>query len=459
MVLGFARSLPTDGFAGLAVSLVSLPAGRDSTASQPRFRISITAAVLVGNALEFYDFVVYAFFSVYIAKAFFPSTMPMSGILASLAIFGVGFGARPLGAIVIGLYADRRGRRPALLLTMWLIALATMLIAVLPTYAEIGIAAPALLVLCRLVQGFAYGAEVGPATAYLMETAPPSRVGLSCSLLFAGQGIAACMAGLLGSTLASTLTAAEMQEWGWRVPFLAGAALTPLAVYLRRHMPETLATSGDVPRRVIGLKRPPRSAVSVLLFTVILLGGTVANYVGTYLSTYAATVLTIPMPLALRTAFVVGGATFAFGLLGGWLSDRVGRRPVLLVSRVVCTALAVPAFSYLIANPSTTSLWAVAGLLAAFNALAGGALFAAIPESFSGSRRATAMSIVYACGVAVFGGSTQFVVAWLIQRTGDATAPGWYMLATGAVATVATLMLGETHHARQGMPSASRAGA
>ena len=401
----------------------------------------------MGNALEFYDFVVYAFFAVYIGPAFFPPNAPMRGVLAALAVFGVGFVARPVGAVAMGIYADRHGRRPTLLLTMGVIAVATTLIALLPTYAQIGLAAPALLVLCRLAQGFAYGAEVGPATAYMLEAAPSSRTGLYCSTLFAGQGLAACVAGVMGSGLASILTADDMQSWGWRVPFAAGAALTPVALHLRRHMPETMPAARGEARAVARPNRRRGVAVNIALFTIVLIGGTVANYVGTYLSTYAATTLAIPMPQALSTAFFVGAATLAFGLLGGWLSDIVGRRPVLVWSRLVCTALAVPAFVFLTEHPGAVALWTVASLLAAANALTGGALFAAIPESFEGRQRATAMSIVYASGVALFGGSTPFVVAWLIERTGNVVAPGWYMLATGAVASLATLALSESNPA------------
>ncbi len=440
---------PSDTKAMAAASLSDEP-----VRERRPYRVKVMVAAAIGNALEFYDFVVYAYFAAYIGRAFFPPSAPMTGLLAALAVFGVGFVARPLGAVAMGAYSDRRGRRPTLLLSMGLIAAATTLIAVLPTYSQLGATAPVLLVLCRLVQGFAYGAEIGPAAAYMLEAAPSSRAGLYCLTLFAGQGVAACLAGLFGTGLASVLKSNEMQDWGWRLPFVAGAALTPVALYLRRHMPETLATS-NVPAGATIVHDPRRNRASkVFLLTIVLLGGTVANYVITYLPTYAATTLAIPMSRALSTAIVVGAVTFCFGLLGGYVSDRVGRRPALVWARIGCTTLALPAFAFLVAHPTNASLWAVAALLAGINALAGGALLAAIPESFDAHSRAAAMSIVYASGVAIFGGSTQFVVAWLIEKTGDPTAPSWYMVVTGAVACLATLALRETHPPTQRNTSA-----
>lgn len=411
----------------------------------PGIDLRVVLSTAVGNALEFYDFVVYSFFSVYLARAFFPPDVPGADLLAALAVFGVGFLARPLGALVMAQYADRRGRRPALLLSMALMAVSTLAIAALPGYAQLGVAAPMLLVTLRLVQGFAYGAEIGPATAYLMEMAPPSKVGLYCASLFAGQGAAACLAGLLGSTLAASLDPLQMQAWGWRLPFAAGLLLMPLALYLRRRMRESLMADARRPSSLIAASPAGRPdwRTGLQLMTV-LLGGTVANYMFTYLSTYAATVLKVPMPQALMTATVVGALTFVFGLLGGLLSDRWGRRPVLIGSRLACTVLALPAFLMMTAHPDAWTLWIIAGGLSALNALTGGAVFAAIPESFPLGHRARAMALVYASGVALFGGSTPFISAWLVQRTGDPVMPGWYMTATGALALLATWRLKES---------------
>jgi len=392
----------------------------------------VVASALLGNAIEFYDFVVYVFFATYIGHAFFPASDRVTGVLLALAVFGVGFVARPVGAIVLGRYADRRGRRPAMLLTIWLITGATCVMALLPTYRDIGVAASVLLTVCRVIQGFCFGGEVGPSIAYLAEIAPSRRRGLYCAGMFAGQGAAVCAAGIIGTATTWWLTPEQMQDWGWRLPFLVAAGATPFAVLLRRRMPESLsAPQADAAQQ----QGPRRGTVVALSFAI--LGGTVANYVCTYLPTYASLALGMPAVASVSVAIMVGIATLVFGLLGGWLADNHGRRVVLLVSRLACALLAVPLFAWLSAERSTYALWVTAAVLAAANAINGGALFVAMAESFAARRRATSISIIYAIGVAIFGGSTQFVVAWLGQATGSPLAPSWYLLATSLVAFLA----------------------
>src|SRR5471032_3368517 len=185
----------------------------------------VVAATVAGNALEFFDFVTYSFFAVQIGQTFFPSSNEFASLLASVGVFGVGFVFRPLGGILIGAYADRAGRRPAMLLTIVLITVGTMGLALTPSYASIGLAAPVIVVLCRLVQGLALGGEVGPSSAFLIESVPPLQRGLYASWQLASQGVATLVAGALGIVMISTLTPAELQAWGWRVPFAAGLLL------------------------------------------------------------------------------------------------------------------------------------------------------------------------------------------------------------------------------------------
>lgn len=393
----------------------------------------IVAATVAGNAFEFYDFVTYAFFAVYIGQAFFPASTPYASLLLSVGVFGVGFVFRPLGGVLIGAYADRAGRRPAMLLTIALITVGTIGLAVTPSFQTIGIAAPILVIVCRLVQGLALGGEVGPASAFLIEIAPPGRRGFYASWQLASQGMAAFAAGLLGLALSVVLTKQQLGDWGWRVPFLLSLLLIPLALYLRRSMPETLehgSSRGGLPREKLS-----RHSRLIVLAVLLILGGTVSTYVGTYMTTYAIATLHF-QPAAALTATVVGGfCTLVFSLVGGRLSDTYGRRPVMLVPRIVLAVVIYPCFLLLDAAPSPAMLFAVTAAITILTAMSAAPALAIIPELLPLSIRASGLAIAYAVGVSLFGGSTQFVITWLIGATGDPTSPAWYVTLT-SIATI-----------------------
>jgi MFS family permease len=412
-------------------------------AQRQRVPPGVVAATVAGNALEFYDFVTYAFFAIYIGRAFFPAATPMGSLLLSVAVFGVGFFARPVGGVLIGAFADRHGRRSAMLLTITLITFGTLGLAATPSYARIGVAAPIIVVLCRLVQGFALGGEVGPASAFLIEAAPEGRRGLYASWQLASQGAASAVAGLVGVAMYTSLTPEAMSAWGWRVPFLVGLLLVPLALYLRRRMPETLPAA---PMRAPGSRSAllVRHRRLILLAFLLVLGGTVSSYVVVYMTTYAIATLKMSPGIGLAAAIVGGSVTMGCALLGGWMSDRFGRRPTMLWPRILAAILTVPAFLLLVARPSAGMLLAVSGLLAALTAISGAACFAAVPELLPRRIRATGISIVYASGVTLFGGTTQLLVAWMIDATGNPVAPAWYVAATSIVAIAAMAALPES---------------
>jgi len=403
----------------------------------------IVAATVAGNALEFYDFVTYAFFAVYIGRTFFPASTPLGSLLLSVAVFGVGFVSRPLGGILIGTFADRAGRKPAMLLTIVLITVGTLGLALTPSYASIGMAAPIIVVLCRLVQGLALGGEVGPSSAFLIESAPATRRGLYASWQLASQGVATLVAGVLGIAMISMLSPAQLQAWGWRVPFAAGLLLLPVAFYLRREMPETLhaARTEAVNTGMSGLAKHKGI---IALATFVVLGGTVSNYVGTYMTTYAITTLKFTPLIAMGATVMVGIATLAFSLLSGWLCDRFGRKPVMLWPRLATAVLTVPAFELLIAHPTQGTLLAVTTFLAALTAISGAASLVAIPELLPRGIRATGLSIAYSIGVAIFGGTTQFIITWLIGATGNPAAPAWYVAGTSVITALAMMALPES---------------
>ena len=414
-------------------------ASRQATERVP---IKVVAATVAGNALEFYDFITYAFFAVYIGRAFFPATDSFTSLLLSVAVFGVGFVSRPLGGIVIGAYADRAGRKPAMLLTILLITVGTLGLALTPSYETIGVAAPIFVVLCRLVQGLALGGEVGPATAFLTEIAPPKRRGFYVSWQLASQGIAALVAGAIGMAMSLILTAEQLGSWGWRVPFLLCLLLVPIGIYLRRDMPETLdhGSAGAVSGRVKVQAHSKLIALAVL----IIMGVTVSTYVANYMTTYAIATLKFPPSVALAATVIGGIAVLICALLGGWLADRFGRRPVMLWPRVIVAVATWPLFLWLTKDPSPTTLFLASAFLGGMTSISGAASFAAIPELLPRSVRATGLSIAYAIGVSVFGGTTQFIVTYLIGATGDPASPAWYVALTSIISAFAIWALPES---------------
>src|SRR5476649_1642317 len=332
----------------------------------------VVAATVAGNALEFFDFVTYSFFAVQIGQTFFPSSNEFSSLLASVGVFGVGFVFRPLGGILIGTYADRAGRRPAMLLTIVLITDGTMGLALTPSYASIGVAAPVIVILCRLVQGLALGGEVGPASVFLIEAAPAGKRGLYSSWQLASQGLAVLAAGLLGLGLALVLDKEALKLWGWRVPFVLCLLLVPVAFYLRRAMPETYEHD---PRARLG-----EHARFIVLAVLIILGGTVSTYVANYMTTYAIATLKLPPATALTATIVSGVALFAGALAGGWLSDRYGRRGVMLWPRLLVTLTTWPLFLLLARQPSASTLYLATIVLTVLTAVSSAASLIVIPE-------------------------------------------------------------------------------
>ncbi|WP_019938727.1 MFS transporter [Bordetella sp. FB-8] len=413
--------------------------------TNPRVTPGVIAAVAAGNALEFFDFLVYAIFAIFIGEAFFPADHPLTSLLVSLAVFGVGFVTRPLGGILFGYLGDTIGRRAALLWTIGFITLGSLGIALTPTYASIGIAAPIIVVVCRLLQGLALGGEVGPASAFLIEIAPKNRRGLYQGWQMASQGIGVLLAGVLGLSTSLVLTSGQLQSWGWRIPFLFSALLVPLTVFLRRRMPETVLHKSE--RREVSHATRARHGIGIKLFvaaTVVIAGGAVTAYLGLYMTTYAIHTLKMPVRVALVATVIIGIFQFVFALLGGMLCDRFGRRPLMIYPRVVAVVVLVPLFKFLVAFPSVLSLMVVCACLAIINALAGGASLIAVPELFRPESRALGMGTIYAIGVAVFGGTVQFATTWLIHFTGSPAAPAWYVAGISLVAALAAMAMPET---------------
>jgi MFS family permease len=412
-------------------------------------------AVVVGNALEFYDFVTYAFFAAQIGRTFFPSDHPGSSLLASLATFGVGFLTRPLGAIVIGRLADRRGRKPAMLLSFALIGSSLLGLGLTPSYAQIGIAAPILVIFFRLVQGFALGGEVGPSTAFLMEAAPPLRRGLYISLQATSADVAVFAAGLVGMALAAVMDPLALDQWGWRIAVLLGAVILPFGWFARRGLTETLIETGvndrdPVPGNHAGYRRV------ALMGLIMLAAATTTNYILEYMTTYASTTLHMAMGPALGATAIIGLCGVVCDPLSGWLSDRFGRKPVMIAPWVFLLAIIFPTFWMLGNYRTQAALYFACALLAIASTLSTGTVLVAITESLPMRIRAGTLAIIYALAISVFGGSTQFLVAWLTQITGNPLAPAWYMAAGVIAGLVAVSRIPETAPVKQGRVRADK---
>jgi MFS family permease len=398
-------------------------------------------AVVVGNGLEYYDFVTYAFFAAQIGRTFFPSNVPGTSLLASLATFGVGFLTRPLGALVIGRFGDRAGRKPAMLLSFLLIGVGVVGLPLIPSYASIGVLAPVLAIAFRLLQGFALGGEVGPSTAFLMEAAPPLRRGLYISLQATSADFAVCIAGLVGVGLASVLDASALDAWGWRVALLLGAAIIPVGFVLRRTLDETLHT----PSQAREEPASPRGYVRIVALGLILLGAaTTTNYLLEYMTTYASATLGMSAKIAFGATAVIGLSGLICDSLGGWLSDRWGRKPIMIIPWMFLAIAVFPSFWLLERLRTGAALYTACAVLGSLSTLSSATIIVAITESLPRRVRSAGIAITYALAISVFGGSTQFFVAWLIRATGNPLAPAWYMFCGVIIGLITLSQLPET---------------
>jgi MFS family permease len=413
----------------------------------PRLSAKQVLAVVAGNAIEFYDFVTYAFFAVQIGRTFFPSDTPGASLLASLATFGAGFLTRPLGAIVIGRYGDRHGRKPAMLWSFGLMGIAVIGLPLTPSYASIGVLAPILVVAFRLLQGFALGGEVGPSTAFMMESAPLHRRGLYISLQSMSADGAVMIAGLIGVLLASVLSPAALESWGWRVALLAGAGIIPFGLAMRRRLMETLhlpQSADDGPVAPGGYARIIAAGLAMLA------AATTANYVLDYMTTYASATLGMPVRLALGATVVVGLCGVICDPISGWLSDRIGRKPVMIVPWCCLLVSIFPAFHLLGAMRTGVVLYATTALLAVASTLSTATVLVAITEALPRRVRSGGLAIMYALSISVFGGSTQFIVAWLTRVTGNPMTPAWYLIGGVTLGLIAILSMPETAPVKTG---------
>jgi MFS family permease len=422
-----------------------------SHASTKEFGVKrAVVAATIGNMLEFYDFITYSFFAIEIGHAFFPARSDYGSLMLSLATFGAGFVTRPIGGIVLGIYSDRVGRRPAMLLSFALMGGAILAIALTPSYDTIGLAAPIIVVIARMAQGFALGGEVGPTTAYLMEIAAPERRALVVSWQPASQEIAATAGALVGVILSRTLAPEALDAYGWRIAFLIGALCLPFGLWMRRGLPETIqqqrGTAATEPSNHLRLAR--RYIRVIVLALMILASGTIATYVTQYMTTYAKNTLHVASSLAFAVSLVSNAVGIAGALLGGWLADLWGRKPVMIWPQLAALLLTYPTFLWIVDAPGALSLLLGFGALSLIASLPFTAFYAAFTEALPQEIRGGVFATIYAAAIATFGGTAQLVVTWLLHVTGNPLAPAWYLLLAAAVGLLAMMLMPETAPAK-----------
>ncbi|MCI4592551.1 MFS transporter [Sphingobium sp. BYY-5] len=399
--------------------------------------------VASGNFLEMFDFMVFGYYATYISKAFFPTGSEFASLLLTLMTFGAGFLMRPVGALVLGAYVDHHGRRKGLLLVLGLMALGTLAIAITPTYEQIGLAAPLIILAGRLVQGLSAGVEVGGVSVYLNEIAPPHRKGFFTSWQSASQQAAVVFAALIGLIVSTSLSPETMQAWGWRIPFIIGCVMIPFLFIIRRHVEETEAFLNRKEHPKIGqiMRIIGNNWGIVLQGALMAVMTTVFFYMITaYTPTFGSKVLNLGAGDALFVTACVGLTNFILLPVMGALSDKVGRRPLLITATVLGAVLAYPLMSWLVADPSFGKLLAVELLLAAIYATYNGAFIVYLTEIIPGHVRTVGFSLAYSMATAIFGGFTPAISTALIGVTGDKAIPGAWCAAAAVISLLALLI-------------------
>jgi MHS family proline/betaine transporter-like MFS transporter len=398
----------------------------------------------IGNFFELFDFTIYGYFAVAITRAFYPS----GSMYGTYATFGAAFLMRPVGAIILGAYGDRMGRRAALVVTIGMMAAATGITGLIPTYQSIGVLAPVLLVICRLVQGFSTGGEWGGAAAFLVEYSPPGKRGLTGSWQQFSTQIGALTGSISAALLAANLSEADFYAWGWRIPFLCGFLLGPVGYFLRRKVAETPAFERTVETRTVE-RSPLRVAVRefggrmVQAFGLSIVG-CIANFIFVvYLVAYAINTMHLPPGAAFSCAVASGSVVVVLTPLVGALSDRIGRRPLILACGVLNLVFDYPLFLLAIRGGTYGDLMLALVCNAVFQALYTGTIPSILAEMFPTRVRYTALSLSYGLAVVLFGGFAPLISTWLVGVTGNPFAPAFYVMAGGALSAIAILSMRE----------------
>jgi MFS transporter, MHS family, proline/betaine transporter len=406
----------------------------------PSMRRMIVAAT-IGNVLEWFDFVVYGFFAVTIAEVFFPAGSPTVSLLITFGAFGLAYLVRPLGAIVVGGFTDRAGRKAGLLLSIALMMIGTTLMAVTPGYATIGLAAPILLTLSRLLQGFSVGGEFGSAVSFLAEHGGRRR-GFAASWQFATGGMITVLASLFGVTLTTLLSHDQLVDWGWRIPYFFGMLVGPAGLYVRAKVVETPEfVEAELPPTIPISDLLRRYPLEVLLSLGISIISNSSFYILAYIPTYGVKTLHLPQATGF-TATLVGGLILAIGcpLFGHW-SDKISRPPIMVVTCSLFVLTSYAAFWLMAGWPSLATCIIAVCWLQLLKAGYSGVLPSLLSEQFPVETRAIGVALSFSIAVSIFGGLAPLVATWLIAATGDSLSPSYYLIFTAALSLVALIAI------------------
>jgi MFS transporter, MHS family, proline/betaine transporter len=397
-------------------------------------------AASLGNALEFYEILVYGYFAVTIAKVFFPAADEAVSILVTLGTFGASFLARPVGAIFFGDYGDRKGRKRALTLSILLMTIGTGLMTVMPSYGSIGLLAPVLVIAARLLQGFSVGGEFGSSTAFLVEHRP-DRAGYFASWQWSSQGLAAVIATGFGVLLTTTMSPLDLTAWGWRIPFAFGLLIGPVGYYIRSHMEETPEFLGTGPARAPLRDLFVEQWDRLLLTVGVVAASTSSQYLLLYMPTYAIRELGLPQWIGFTAAMVAAVLQTAVVPLAGLWVDRIGQTRIMIGSTVLFFLTSYPAFVLLDAHASLAVLMLMVCWISLLKSFFSGALPSLMGKIFPVATRVSGMSLSYNISVPIFGGFAPFFAQSLIAITGTKLAPSYYMMATALLSLAALIVL------------------
>ena len=420
------------------MSTASLPADDAVHGTGAATRLIFAASL--GNALEFYEILVYGYFALIISKVFFPAANEAVSLLVTYGTFGISFLARPVGAIFLGAYGDRKGRKSALTLSILLMTVGTALMTLMPSYATAGLAAPIMVIAARLLQGFSVGGEFASSTTFLVEHRP-DRSGFFASWQWSSQGLAALVATGLGVLLTSTMSAEDLQSFGWRIPFAVGLLIGPIGYYIRQRLPETpeflAAGEAQAPLRDLFVGQWGR-----LILTIgVVAASTSSQYVLVYMPTYAINELHLPKSLSFTAAMAAAALQTVVVPFVGLSVDKIGQVRVMVAATLLFIITSYPAFMLVAGNPTFAMLITVVCWFGFLKSLFSGALPSLMAKVFPVTTRVTGMSLAYNIGVPIFGGFAPFIAQSLVDLTGSKLSPSYYMIATAAISLAALIAL------------------
>lgn len=409
------------------------------TPEKRRYFRKVIASALVGNMLEFYDLFIYGFLAVYIAQVFFPSSDPFTSLLLTLATFGVSYFIRPIGALFIGSYADRHGRKAGMMLTIWSMGLGTAMIAFAPSHAAIGIGGTLILVAGKFIQGFSAGGEFGTSVSFVTEHAPRDRRGYFASFQVVGIGLATGMASIVSLMLTRSLDTISIVEWGWRLPFILGLAIVPFGYWLRSGLDETpeFAKAEAVASPVATTLASTKARIGAAIGMYSLAAST--NYLlGVFIPLYAQRELGMSPADSMWGALGYSIAQIFLPPVFGAMSDRVGRLKMIVLGTLLTGVFCIPAFRWMNAMPTVAVYVSCVTGLTACVMVFQGAMPSFLAELFPSSVRTTGLALIHNLNFTVVGGLSLLICTWLAQQTGSKFIPAYYVMTTVAIALVCT---------------------